>query len=95
MTEIAKDGYWPISWVDKPGATYAPHRHCDDETLYIVSGSMEFHDLTTGELHLLKSGDKLTLPARTPHAARSDEGSTYIMGIRTLVPFEDHVLAID
>lgn len=94
MTEIMKDGYWPISWV-QPGATYTPHCHCDDETLYIGSGSIEFHHLTTREFHHLKSGDKLMLHSRTPHAARTDKGSTHIMGIRTLVPFEDQVIPIE
>ena len=34
------------------------------------------------------------LPAKLLHSASSHEGSTYIMGIRTLVVFEDHVLPL-
>ena len=95
IAEIASDGYWPISWIDKPGCSYAPHRHRDDETLYVVEGSMDLIDLSAGKTHHLKAGDKLMLPARTPHAAESTEGATYIMGIRTLVAFEDHILPIE
>lgn len=95
IAEIMNDGYWPISWVDKPGCSYAPHRHCDDETLYVVAGSMEFTDLNAGKTYHLEPGDKLMLPARTPHAAHTTEGATYIMGIRTLVAFDDHVLPIE
>ena len=56
---------------------------------------MEFSDLNTGKTYHLKSGDKLMLPARTPHAARTTEGATYIIGIRTLVAFDDHILPVD
>lgn len=94
IAEILKDGYWPISWIDKPGASYEPHRHRDEETLYLVAGGMEFTDLKTGGTHNLKPGDKLFLPAGAPHRAGSQEGATYIMGIRTLVPFEDHILPL-
>jgi quercetin dioxygenase-like cupin family protein len=81
--------------VDKPGSSYAPHRHRDDETLYIVAGSMEFTDLSAGKTHHLVAGDKLMLPARVPHAAHTTEGTTYIMGIRTLVALDEHVLPIE
>jgi quercetin dioxygenase-like cupin family protein len=94
LEEIIRDGYWPISWIDKPGAVYEPHRHRDDETLYVVDGSIDFTDLTSGTTHHLIAGDKLFLPARLPHSASSQEGATYIMGIRTLVAFEDHVLPV-
>ena len=92
IAEIMKDGYWPISWIDKPGADYEPHRHRDEETLYLVAGAMDFTDMKTGETHHLKPGDKLFLPAGAPHSARTQEGATYIMGIRTLVAFDDHSL---
>lgn len=92
IAEIMKDGYWPVSWIDKPGGRYEPHRHRDDETLYLVEGSLRFHDLKTGDTHRLKPGDKLLLPALTPHSVRTQEGATYIMGIRTLVAFDDHFL---
>jgi len=92
IAEILKDGYWPVSWIDKPGADYEAHRHRDEETLYVVAGALDFTDTKSGETHHLKPGDKLFLPAGLTHSARSDEGATYIMGIRTLMPFDDHFL---
>lgn len=94
IAEILRDGYWPISWIDKPGSELGPHIHRDHETLYIVHGSLDFTETDTGETHHLKAGDKLVLPPRFPHSARTTEGSTYIMGIRTLVPFDEHILPV-
>jgi quercetin dioxygenase-like cupin family protein len=83
ISEIIEEGYRPVPWTDEPGASYEPHRHAEDETLYIVSGSMDFTDLETGRTHHLEPGDKLVLPAETRHSARTREGASYIMGIRT------------
>ena len=84
VAEIIKEGYRPVSWTDEPNASYEPHRHEDDETLYILAGSMDFTDLETGKTHHLEPGDKLFLPANTLHSANTREGTTYIMGIRIL-----------
>ncbi len=92
IAEIMEDGYWPVSWIDKPGVSYEPHRHRDRETLYLVAGSLDFTDLETGRTYRLKPGDKLLLPAHAPHSAHTHEGATYIMGIRTLVAFDEHSL---
>ena len=82
IAEILEEGYRPVPWTDRPGVSYEPHRHEDDETLYIVSGSMDFTDLETGKTHELQSGDKLFLPANTLHSARTQKGVSYIMGVR-------------
>ena len=92
LAEIQKDGYWPVSWIDKPGADYEAHCHRDEETLYVVEGVLEFVDCKAGKTHLLRPGDKLFLPARHTHEARTSEGTTYIMGIKTLVHFDEHFL---
>ena len=95
IAEIMQDGYWPVSWIDKAGTEYGPHLHRDDETLYIVEGSMDFTEIETGETYHLQSGDKLFLPARIPHSASTKVGATYIMGIRTLVSFDEHILPVN
>ena len=94
IAEIMKDGYWPISWLDKAGTEYGPHLHRDEETLYIVEGSMDFTETETGETHHLQAGDKLFLPPRLPHSTVTKDGATYIMGIRTLVAFDEHILPV-
>ena len=95
IAEIMQDGYWPVSWIDKAGTEYGPHLHRDDETLYIIEGSMDFTEIESGETYHLHSGDKLFLPARIPHSASTKEGTTYIMGIRTLVSFDEHILPVN
>ena len=92
ITEIMKDGFWPVSWIDRPGASYEPHCHRDEETLYLIEGSLEFTDLVVGKTYHLTAGDKLLLPARASHSVQTRDGATYIMGIRTLVAFDDHFL---
>ncbi|MCW5890755.1 MAG: cupin domain-containing protein [bacterium] len=92
IAEIMRDGYWPVSWIDKPGSELGPHLHRGDETLYVVDGSLDFCETETGETHHLEAGDKLVLPARLPHSASTTEGATYIMGIKTLVSFDEHIL---
>jgi cupin superfamily acireductone dioxygenase involved in methionine salvage len=77
------------------GRSTSPHLHRDDETLYIVDGALDFRETETGATYHLTAGDKLVLPARLPHSASSREGATYIMGIRTLVPFDEHLLPIE
>jgi hypothetical protein len=94
IAEVLRDGSWPVSWIDKPGPELGPHLHRDDETLSIVEGSLDFLETETGVTHHLAAGDKLVLPARLPHSARTSGGATYIMGIRTLVPFDEHILPV-
>ena len=72
IAEIMNDGYWPISWVDKPGCSYAPHRHRDDETLYIVAGSMEFSDLNAGNDVMSLYGYAMNATQLTSLAAEHD-----------------------
>ena len=91
IAEIMADGYWPISWKDKPGVLLEAHRHCDDETLYMIEGDMEIVETDTGATHHLVAGDKLILPARLAHASFTQNGATYIMGIKTLVPMDEHI----
>ena len=91
IAEIVADGYWPISWKDKAGVRLGAHRHCDDETLYMIEGDMEIVETESGATHLLVAGDKLILPARLAHASFTQSGATYIMGIRTLVPMDEHI----
>ena len=93
MREIAADGWWPMAWIDKPGASYPAHFHEGAEALYMIDGDLEFTDLAAGVTHSLKAGDKLILPARVVHSVLSRTGATYLLGLSILVPFEDHFIA--
>lgn len=64
---FAAEGLDPQTWSNGPGATYAEHEHDYHKVLVCTDGSITFHtpsgDITLGP------GDRLDLPAHTPHSA--------------------------
>ena len=71
--------------VDTPHRVHSLHRHPVDETLHVIQGSIEFQvasaTLSCGP------GDRLLLPAETPHASRAgDQGCLYVIATRAVVP---------
>lgn len=54
-------------WSNGPGDRYARHQHAYTKMLYCLSGSIDFI-LDDRVIHL-EAGDRLVLPAGTPHAA--------------------------
>lgn len=78
---LAVDGFEAWCWTDRPGATYAPHSHEEDESLWVLAGEITF--VVAGERHRLGPGDRLQLPAGTVHEAEAGpEGATYLIGER-------------
>jgi len=78
---LVADGFTPFRWSDAPGATYEPHAHPHDESLWVLDGAIDF--LIEGEVHRLGPGDRLQLPAHTVHAAEAGpQGATYLIGQR-------------
>lgn len=76
---LAVDGFDAWAWTDSPGATYAPHRHEHDESLWVLAGEIAF--VIDGETYRLGPGDRLRLPAGTVHAAEAGPaGATYLIG---------------
>jgi len=55
-------------WSNGPGAVYAVHDHPYRKILYVAQGSITF-TLPGKRAIVLKPGDRLDLPAGTPHAA--------------------------
>ena len=95
ILEICKHGWWPMAWMDKPAASYQAHFHVGDESLYMIDGVLEFTDQAAGITHVLRSGDKLLLPARVVHSVRSKTGATYILGLSVLSPFDEHFIPVE
>lgn len=59
---------WPVSvWANAPGDTYGRHSHAYKKILCCLEGSITFH--TPGGDVRLGSGERMELPAGTPHAA--------------------------
>jgi quercetin dioxygenase-like cupin family protein len=80
QARLSREGYESFRWYDVPGASYPRHRHEVDECIWVTAGRICF---TVGdEDHELGPGDRLYLPARTPHTARvlAPEGCTYLVG---------------
>ena len=57
----------PRSWANGPGDTYGRHDHARAKVLFCLEGSIVFHT-DEGDVALV-AGDRLDLPAGTPHAA--------------------------
>jgi quercetin dioxygenase-like cupin family protein len=55
-------------WSNGAGATYAVHRHPYRKILYVEQGSITFTPEGTPPVQL-RAGDRLDLPAETPHGA--------------------------
>ena len=55
-------------WSNGPGARYAVHSHPYRKILYVERGSITFTP-TGGPPIKMKPGDRLDLPAGTPHGA--------------------------
>lgn len=55
------------SWSNGPGDRYAIHEHDYDKVLVVTRGSITFS--LPGDSLLLREGQRLQLPAGTPHGA--------------------------
>jgi quercetin dioxygenase-like cupin family protein len=65
---IEQEGAGPTRrWGDGPGDRYGRHIHGDQKVLFCLSGSIVFH-LNDRDVEL-GPGDRLDLPAGTPHSA--------------------------
>ena len=77
---LHKEGYESFCWYDVPGVQYPKHRHGLDECLWILRG--EIHVTLDDQTYVLKAGDRIYLPAHTPHVAEvpNSNGVTYLVG---------------
>jgi hypothetical protein len=57
----------PRPWSNRPGDTYATHRHGYHKVLFCLSGSIVFH--TDNGNVALHAGDRLDLEPNTDHSA--------------------------
>lgn len=65
----AAEGLKPHRWSSEPGDRYAAHEHVYAKVLYCLRGSITFTLPRSGEAIDLAPGDRLDLPAGTPHGA--------------------------
>ena len=70
---------------DTPHRVHEEHRHDCHETLHVVEGSIDFI-IQDSQLHC-EPGDRLLLPARTPHKSiAGEQGCTYVIATRIVPP---------
>ena len=62
-----REGLSPYRWGNGPGDRYGTHSHAYNKVLYCARGSITF--VANGEPVELQAGDRLDLPAGTPHSA--------------------------
>ncbi len=66
---LRAEGLDPGSWSNGPGDRYAPHEHAYDKVLAVEHGSIVFGLPAERRTIELAAGDRLDLPAGTPHDA--------------------------
>ncbi len=78
---LVSEGYSVFQWSDHSGTVFPQHKHSDDQSHWIISGSLE---LTVEEFgtFVLEAGDRDFMPAGTCHSARvaSEEPVVYLIG---------------
>ena len=70
---------------DTPFRVHTEHVHHVDETLHIIQGEITFE--YSGNSVECKPGDRLLLPANTPHASKAGkDGCLYVIATRMVTP---------
>ena len=77
------EGYSVFKWSDGPGAAYADHQHGEDQSHWIISGTMELTVQVEGLIQL-GPGDRDFMPAGTMHSARvkGNKPVVYLIGAK-------------
>jgi quercetin dioxygenase-like cupin family protein len=83
MTALRREATSCYTWSNGPHDRYAAHSHPYEKVLYCVDGSITFVLEREGRQLVLKSGDRMVLPAGTLHSAIvGPAGCTCIEGQR-------------
>ncbi|HBE81444.1 MAG TPA: cupin domain-containing protein [Pyrinomonadaceae bacterium] len=79
--EMTSEGYTVFQWSDRPETVYGPHSHPEDQSHWVISGSLELTIERVGTF-VLSAGDRDFMPANTMHSARvvGDELVLYLIG---------------
>jgi mannose-6-phosphate isomerase-like protein (cupin superfamily) len=74
-------GYRVFEWTDSPGISYPLHHHDNDQSHWILSGTLELDVEGFGTVRL-DAGDRDFMSAKTYHSARviGDEPVVYLIG---------------
>lgn len=77
------EGYHVFQWSDEPGTEYGSHMHGEDQSHWIITGSLELSVQGVG-VFVLEPGDRDFMPAGTYHSARvlGEERVMYLIGAK-------------
>ena len=80
---LISEGYDPFEWSDNAGTIYEMHFHLEEQSHWIISGSLEL-TIDTGDKFILGAGDRDFMPAGIQHSARvvGDNAVRYLIGSR-------------
>lgn len=67
--KMRSEGYSVFQWSDPAGAVYPEHEHSDDQSHWIISGTLEISVEGLGRIEL-RTGDRDFMPVGTVHSAR-------------------------
>lgn len=78
---MESEGFCVFQWSEPPGATYSAHAHSDNQSHWIVSGTLELEVKGHGTVRLT-AGDRDLMPASTQHSAKviGNETVVYLIG---------------
>lgn len=82
-SRLSAEGYEVFQWTDSPGAVYGLHMHSEDQSHWIISGSIELTVESVGSV-VLGPGDRDYMPAGCYHSARviGDSPVIYLIGAK-------------
>ena len=80
---LAADGFQVFQWSDRPGMEYGYHKHDEDQSHWIISGTLEISIQGVG-VFVLEAGDRDFMPAGVFHSARvlGEESVMYLVGAK-------------
>jgi len=85
--DVERDGFQPVEYEHPNAETFETHCHPIEETVYLLRGSMTF--TVAGKAYPLSRGDKLRLPALTPHSVVVEADTMYLMGWSEMVTWRE------
>jgi quercetin dioxygenase-like cupin family protein len=90
LDDVKSNGTWPTTFVSGPSEGLPTHWHSEEVHAYIMQGETDFLDLESGERTKVKPGDKIIVPARTPHAEGAVRDKVvYILALPAPLPPEE------
>jgi quercetin dioxygenase-like cupin family protein len=69
LARLRKEARDVYQWSNAPGDRYGVHSHSYTKILYCLEGSIDFVTAPNDRTVHLESGDRMELPAGTPHSA--------------------------